>query len=175
MSQENNNKKQKRAFSKTLLIQESVLIWIMTLVFLYLAYLCIETQFSASLPWLAAMVSFPWGAYCLSSIFYYKKSQAENTKDGLVFEKAINEFMPSETKSIYNDVMNKIDVVDELIGEDEENTSSNVGYTSNVRQNVTTTTVSDLNENFDKSLELNNCSVLGENQNITNPDPEGPI
>ena len=34
--------KEKMGFSKVLLIQESVLIWIMTLVFLYLAYLCIK-------------------------------------------------------------------------------------------------------------------------------------
>lgn len=82
--------KNKRAFSKTLLIQESILIWIMTLAFLFLAYMCIDTQFSASLPWLAAMVSFPWAAYGVSQVMYYKKSQAENTQGGITYESAFN-------------------------------------------------------------------------------------
>lgn len=82
--------KQKRAFSKTLLIQESALLWIMTLAFLGLAYMCIDREFAASLPWLAAMVSFPWAAYGVSQVYYYKKSMAENTAGGITYESAFN-------------------------------------------------------------------------------------
>ena len=49
----------KREFSKTLLVQESVLIWIMSLAFLALAALCIFKDYTGSLPWLSAMVSLP--------------------------------------------------------------------------------------------------------------------
>lgn len=80
--------KQKRAFSKTLLIQESVLLWIMTLVFLYLAYMSIDMGYTGSLPWLSAMVSFPWAAYAVSAGFYYSKSKAENTVGGITYESA---------------------------------------------------------------------------------------
>lgn len=83
--------KQKRPFSKTLLIQESVLLWIMSLTFLVLAYKCIANGFDASLPWLSAMVSFPWAAYGVSQVYYYKKSQAENTKEGITYETALLE------------------------------------------------------------------------------------
>ena len=71
-------KKEKRhgEFSKVLLIQESVLIWIITIAFI-------------GLPWLTAMVSLPWGAYGVSQAFYYKKSQAENTKNGVKYESVI--------------------------------------------------------------------------------------
>lgn len=81
-------KKEKRhgEFSKVLLIQESILIWIITIAFIGLAYVCILLGYLGSLPWLSAMVSLPWGAYGVSQAFYYKKSQAENTKNGVKYE-----------------------------------------------------------------------------------------
>jgi hypothetical protein len=85
------NNKPKREFSKTLLIQESALIWIVTIAFLVLAYICIVNGFDASLPWLTAMAGFPWTAYGVSQVWYYKKSEAENTKDGIKFESVMAE------------------------------------------------------------------------------------
>ena len=41
------------------------------------------------MPWLAAMAAFPWTAYGVSQAFYYNKSKAENTKDGIKFETAL--------------------------------------------------------------------------------------
>lgn len=84
-------KKEKRhnEFSKILLIQESILIWIITIAFIGLAYLSIFLGYLGSLPWLTAMVSLPWGAYGVSQAFYYKKSQAENTKNGVKYESVI--------------------------------------------------------------------------------------
>lgn len=58
--------KKKLEFSKTLLIQESILIWIMTFAFIILAFICIEKQYFGELPWLTAMVGFPWSAYGVS-------------------------------------------------------------------------------------------------------------
>ena len=65
-------------FSKFLLIQESALIWIMTIAFIILAFYCVVNQYFGELPWLAAMVGFPWAAYGASQAFYYKKSEKEN-------------------------------------------------------------------------------------------------
>ena len=48
--------KKKKEFSKVLVGQESVLIWIMTLAFIGLAYICIKNQYFGELPWLTAMV-----------------------------------------------------------------------------------------------------------------------
>lgn len=56
----------KTEFSKWLLRQESVLIWITTISLIALAFVCIFNQFFGELPWLAAMVGFPWGAYGVS-------------------------------------------------------------------------------------------------------------
>lgn len=79
-------------FSKILLIQESLLIWIMTIFFMYLAFLCIKNQYFGELPWLAAMVGFPWTAYGVSQMYYYKKSMKENTEGGIKYETAMADY-----------------------------------------------------------------------------------
>ena len=71
-------------------------------------------RYNGSLPWLAAMVSFPWAAYGVSQAFYYKKSLAENTKNGVKYEAVLadinkelektiekNETVLTDTDSIY--------------------------------------------------------------------------
>ena len=83
--------KPKIEFSKTLLKQESALIWIMSLSFIVLAFYCIHEGFTGSLPWLAAMVGFPWTAYGVSQAMYYRKSQKENTVGGVKYESVILE------------------------------------------------------------------------------------
>lgn len=83
--------KPKVEFSKTLLKQESALIWIMSLSFIVLAFYCIHEGFTGSLPWLAAMVGFPWTAYGVSQAMYYNKSKKENTVGGIKYESVILE------------------------------------------------------------------------------------
>ena len=83
--------KQKREFSKTLLIQESALIWISTLAYIILAFYCIYNGYMGSLPWLTASGSLPWAAYGVSQVYYYKKSMAENTKDGVKYASVMKE------------------------------------------------------------------------------------
>ena len=78
--------KPKQAFSKTLLIQESILIWIITLAFIVLAFVCVFTGYLGSLPWVAIMVTAAWGGYAVSQAAYYGKSKAENISGGLVYE-----------------------------------------------------------------------------------------
>ena len=85
------NKKKKLEFSKILLIQESALIWIMTIAFIVLAFYCISREYLGELPWLSAMVALPWTAYGVSQGFYYNKAKAENTKDGIVYETALRD------------------------------------------------------------------------------------
>lgn len=81
--------KPKQAFSKTLLIQESILIWIVTLAFIVLAFVCVFTGYLGSLPWVAVMVTAAWGGYAVSQAAYYGKSKAENTTGGIIYEAAM--------------------------------------------------------------------------------------
>jgi hypothetical protein len=87
----NNNTRNYKEFSKFLLLQESALVWVCTLGLLILAYICIRKGFLGSLPWLAAMAGCPWAAYGISQAFYYNKSKAENTKNGIKFESVMAE------------------------------------------------------------------------------------
>ena len=88
--------KKKQEFSKSLLVQESILIWIHTIATIALAFMCVHLQYFGELPWLAAMVAFPWTAYGVSQHAYYKKAEKENTKDGIKYE-TIMEGLTSET------------------------------------------------------------------------------
>ena len=82
------HEKKKTEFSKILLIQESILVWIHTIAMIVLAYMCVVNSYYSELPWLTAMVALPWGAYAVSQHAYYKKAQAENTEGGIVYERA---------------------------------------------------------------------------------------
>lgn len=77
-SKKKNKKRKQKEFSKKLLIQESALIWIMTLALVTLSFICVLTGAYAELPWLTAMVALPWGAYGVSQAYYYKKAEKEN-------------------------------------------------------------------------------------------------
>lgn len=89
-------KKKKTEFSKKLLIQESILIWIVTLAFIVLAFFCVFNQYFGELPWLTAMVSLPWAAYGVSQACYYKKSGKENTKGGIKYDTVMQEYNSEE-------------------------------------------------------------------------------
>jgi hypothetical protein len=90
--------KKKKEFSKGLLIQESILIWIITLSFIGLAYFCVINGYFGELPWLAAMCGFPWTAYGVSQAFYYRKAERENTQGGIKFETALREMEYSDNQ-----------------------------------------------------------------------------
>ena len=92
----------KNEFSKVLLIQESALIWVLTLSFIFLAYYCIYKGYTGSLPWLTGMVAFPWTAYGVSQGFYYKKSEKENTKGGIKYDAVMTEIQNKYQQTINN-------------------------------------------------------------------------
>ena len=90
--------KKKTEFSKALLIQETILVWIVTLAFIALAYICITNGYVGELPWLTSIVGFPWAAYGVSQACYYRKSQAENTANGIKFETVMAEMKSPSTE-----------------------------------------------------------------------------
>lgn len=100
----------KTSFSKGLLIQESILIWIVTLSFIFLTFFCVTNQYFGELPWITGIAGFAWTAYGVSQACYYKKSEKENTQGGIVFETALKEL--------------KDKIVEEVLTEDVETESS---------------------------------------------------
>ena len=101
MMAKNNKDTKKKEFSKSLLIQESILIWIITFFCLALAVLCVIKDYTGTLPWFASMIGLPWAAYGVSQACYYNKAKAENTKDGIKYDSAMAELaaaVASETE-----------------------------------------------------------------------------
>lgn len=89
-----------KEFSKWLLYQETMLIWIVTITFLILAFVCVSGGYFGELPWLSAMAAFPWTAYGVSQGFYYRKAMAENTAGGIKYDSAMAEIKETEDPDI---------------------------------------------------------------------------
>ena len=86
MAKKIKKKKDGKEFSKLLLIQESILIWIVTLACIGLAFICIINEYLGELPWIAILCSCAWAAYGVSQACYYKKAEKENTKGGIKYD-----------------------------------------------------------------------------------------
>lgn len=90
--------KKKKEFSKVLLIQESVLIWITTLAFVLLAFVCVWMGYIGSLPYVTTLIGAVWAAYAVSQACYYNKSKAENTVNGIKYETTLRSLGETATE-----------------------------------------------------------------------------
>ena len=106
-------KEKNKEFSKSLLIWETILIWVVTLSFIGLAYICIINQYFGELTWLGAIYAFPWAAYGVSQACYYNKAAKENTKGGIKYD------------SVMNTIGEVVDKVKEAVQEKTEPTEQN--------------------------------------------------
>ena len=95
-------------FSKRLLIQESLLLWVVTLAFIILAFVCISNQYFGELPWLTAMAMAPWGAYAVGQGFYYRKAEKENTQGGIKYDTVMAQYKTNDDDPLIdpNEVVN---------------------------------------------------------------------
>lgn len=80
--------KRKWSFSKLLLLMESALVLLSTAMGFWLAAAAVRRGFLGSLPWVTTMMTASWSAYGASAAFYYNKSKAENTRGGIVYDRA---------------------------------------------------------------------------------------
>lgn len=87
--------KRKVAFSKRLIADIRVLLWVVTLGGLALAAYCIYRGFTGSLPWLSAMVGLPWTAHGVVCSFYLNMAKSDHKEGGITFEAAkAKDFQP---------------------------------------------------------------------------------
>lgn len=96
--QEQSNVK-KWPFSKVLLIQESILVWVVTICCLIMAFICIFRDSYIELPWLTALTACPWGAYAITQNAYYKKATSENIKGGIIYDSRFGTFGAKQTET----------------------------------------------------------------------------
>lgn len=146
-------KKPKREYSKGLLIQESVLIWITSLLYIALAFFCIIYGYTGSLPWITASASLPWAAYGVSQVFYYKKSMLENTKGGIKYDTVMKELDNSLEKYLNMTYSNNTDfneIIKELIKNQQtaSNTNNMTTQSTDISVYTDTQNVDELNMDY---------------------------
>ena len=75
-------------FSKRLIADIRILLWVVTVGGLVLAAWCIHRGYTGSLPWLSAMVGLPWAAHGTVCTFYLNMAKADHQTGGITFEAA---------------------------------------------------------------------------------------
>ena len=82
------NEKKQQEFSKKLIADIRLLLWVVTLGGLVLAAYCIRKGYTGSLPWLTAMVGLPWTAHGTVCAFYLNLCKSDHREGGITFEAA---------------------------------------------------------------------------------------
>ena len=82
------NEKKQQEFSKRLISDIRLLLWVVTLGGLVLAAYCIRKGYTGSLPWLTAMVGLPWTAHGTVCAFYLNLCKSDHKEGGITFEAA---------------------------------------------------------------------------------------
>lgn len=95
------NEKKQQEFSKKLISDIRLLLWVVTLGGLVLAAYCIRKGYTGSLPWLTAMVGLPWTAHGTVCAFYLNLCKSDHREGGITFEAARAEgFQQSADSSV---------------------------------------------------------------------------
>ncbi len=82
------SKLQKIDFSKRLIVDIRVLLWVVTVGGLFLAFYCIRTGYTGSLPWISAMVGLPWTAHGTVCAFYLNMAKSDHRSGGITYDAA---------------------------------------------------------------------------------------
>lgn len=91
--------KRRMEFSKRLVSDIRALLWVVTVGGLLLAFYCIRTGYTGSLPWISAMVGLPWTAHGVVCSFYLTLAKSDHSEGGITFEAAkANNFNVSEER-----------------------------------------------------------------------------
>ena len=75
-------------FSKWVVSDVRPLLWIVTIGGLFLAFYCIRTGYTGSLPWISAMVGLPWTAHGVVCSFYLSLCKSDHKRGGITYEAA---------------------------------------------------------------------------------------
>lgn len=89
---------QKTEFSKQLIADIRVLLWVVTVGGLFLAAYCIRVGYTGSLPWISAMVGLPWTAHGTVCAFYLNMAKPDHRRGGITYDaaKAANFNVPQQ-------------------------------------------------------------------------------
>lgn len=81
----------KTDFSKRLINDIRLLLWIITIASIVLAFYCVHLGYLGTLPWIAALVGLPWSAHGVVCSFYLNMAKSDHREGGITYEKMIKE------------------------------------------------------------------------------------
>lgn len=93
-------KTSKVEFSKKLILDIRVLLWIVTLSGIGLAFYAMYLGFLGSLPWISALVGLPWTAHGVVCSFYLNMAKSDHSQGGITYETAMRELNSSTDATI---------------------------------------------------------------------------
>lgn len=79
-------KKKALEFSKQMIVDIRILLWIVTVGGIILAFYCIHNHYDGGLPWLTAMVGLPWTAHGTVCSFYLNMAKHEHKVGGITYD-----------------------------------------------------------------------------------------
>lgn len=83
------NKKKKLDFSKRLILDIRILLWIVTIAAIVLAFLCVIYGYIGSLPWIATLVGLPWSAHGVVCSCYLNMAKSDHREGGITYDMAM--------------------------------------------------------------------------------------
>lgn len=83
------NKKKKLDFSKRLILDIRILLWIVTIAAIVLAFLCVVYGYIGSLPWIATLVGLPWSAHGVVCSCYLNMAKSDHREGGITYDMAM--------------------------------------------------------------------------------------
>lgn len=86
-------------FSKKLINDIRMLLWVVTVSGILLAFMCIYMGYLGTLPWISALVGLPWSAHGVVCSFYLAMAKSDHKKGGITYDLALKE---TEFNSAYN-------------------------------------------------------------------------
>lgn len=86
----------KREFSKQLICDIRVLLWLVTLGGLGLAAACVYLGYLGTLPWITSLVALPWGAHGVVCSFYLNMAKSDHSQGGITYEMAMRKQQQEE-------------------------------------------------------------------------------
>lgn len=87
-------------FSKKLILDIRLLLWIVTLAGIVLAFYTINLGYLGTLPWISALVGLPWTAHGVVCSCYLNMAKSDHSQGGITFETAMRELDKSSEATI---------------------------------------------------------------------------
>ncbi len=81
--------KTKMDFSKKLVNDTRILLWVVVISSLILAFYCVHLGYLGTLPWIAGMVSAAWAAHGAICSFYLNMAKSDHSQGGITYEQAM--------------------------------------------------------------------------------------